>query len=731
MSRGLERDAIAMPPPSMPHHTSPGGRAHRDGMRKNERPSSRSSSGSSRSASRSSSRGSVAGLGGDGKGLFTFSGSGPKPSLQDYFERPASTERPGSMDRSEKSRKIDKEKRAKKDKKDRAKVSSHSTAGSPRSRAGSLFPLAHADHSTYISVAKADIYQVQNRLDKLERGNERSRSIATPRSSRRRNEIDAIKQNTLDVDNITKTTSDPLLLKLRLLEHLHGVMLHLECSVLQQTDRSSSRPFEPISTLRPSTGPSLGSSLAPASLSRLPAWLALVERVLELQQRLDEYATDPISTNKLGAGSLTADGLEELEDQITLLEEALGMESQRNRSLLEQHGSALHATLGRLKRAGAAVERIRERGVRHIQQESEEHLANSRKIADTMEKVRLDFEKKLADKEAERKKSKERVSELKDKLKSREKMDIRSGQAGEEEIVAALRQAEESRAACAAVETKAAKETEELRKSVEALKAQLDRANCKRGDDAEYHYQELEKIEEQHKQEMEELRQALGGDKKGSSVQTTSTQEAKAQADMDSDTLGALDVGLIEALTSQVAALEVDVARKEVQVKELADRLNNAEKGCAKEHDAEWKARSQSLQVALDAARNRQRQTSKAHELSMKEARMTTEEVLAEHSARGKHLAQQLQVKEDQLVKLKASLKVDTEPLQALREVLMDQTDAMKRVYDLRLARDKDESSKAAEALLRRCRVTEEKLKQEQTAHAALLKTVMSGRKHS
>ncbi|GAB5369330.1 hypothetical protein AAMO2058_001395700 [Amorphochlora amoebiformis] len=132
-----------------------------------------------------------------------------------------------------------------------------------------LYTINNADDQTYISMLKSDIYQIQRKLDKVQRILDQMLG-SRPQSARGR-EIRAIAEATSEVDSILKSSRKASHCKLRLQELLNEKMVQLETVVLRLAD--SARIFRNVSC-----------NYGAPSMSRLPAFLELVDQVMILHK---------------------------------------------------------------------------------------------------------------------------------------------------------------------------------------------------------------------------------------------------------------------------------------------------------------------------------------------------------------------------------------------------------------------------------------------------------------
>jgi hypothetical protein len=623
-----------------------------------------------------------------------------------------------------------------------------------------LFPLSHADQNTYVSVVKADIYQVQVRLDAINRGAP-GRSVSTPRSSKRRSEIDAIKQSTLDVETIVKETTDPMALKLKLLEHLSGIMVRLEINVLSQTEVAGVRPFSPFSpdSSRPSTS---GFNSAPASLSRLPSWLALVDRLGELGAKVEERSAgsgDSVKQNQLGAGSATNDCLEDLEEVIRKLLQELGLESlQATPSLLEQHGSALHATVGRLKRATSSLDLVRERGLRTLQQETEEARATARALGEKLEETRQSSQRNLK-KETERcaklqlaldehrgsssssaltssaSKSSPSSSSPAPSTSSSSSSSVESTEVAQltRSVKKLESEIQEYKDAAVITQKRTTRELESIQKKYDTVKDRLAEADRRRGDDAEEQYQEMQKLERKFareqarmSQEVAELTKELG--------EAEVAARAKPKA-MVSEVPVVSDTEL-HALQAQVQVQSLQMTDLTQQlVEETARRLSAAagegidenllaEVTTLRESNIKLRRQLQLGNESLLAAR-----LSDEQDLELKQLRMNLRQAKEQLQAAEEEV-RRMERREEQAVteigkRAEAMGKGDA-AAEALRSVMMEQSRAMKSGHDGKLRKITEDHARRLAEHTQGARILSEALTKEREANSMLVKKLLS-----
>jgi len=117
-----------------------------------------------------------------------------------------------------------------------------------------MYTLANAGEKTSIAVLKSDIFQVHLRLQKIKN----LANIGQRSQSRRRSEISAIQKGTSEVEKIIKSfpSDDVDKLRYQLVLLLNQKMIELESTVFN-------------------------ASLSP-SMSRLPVWLKLLDRHIEM-----------------------------------------------------------------------------------------------------------------------------------------------------------------------------------------------------------------------------------------------------------------------------------------------------------------------------------------------------------------------------------------------------------------------------------------------------------------
>lgn len=352
---------------------------------------------------------------------------------------------------------------------------------SPRMRTSSM-PLSHADADTYISVIKSDIFQVQMRMESLLRGIVRgadSRAM-TPSRSKRHQELVAIRDSTEDVEAISKTTKNPTELKLRLLEHLMSSMMQLENHVLKATERAASA--------RPSTA---GSRATSPGLSRLPSFLGVHDRLLELAQKVEEAKGGGDTSLGHTIASTFEETCDELEDHISKLEGALAMRPPTSTGRFSDRLSPIQQVLSRIKKAGTSIEMIRDRGVRYLQQESEEIKKTSRAIAETLETTRRDLTLKLKDTE-------ERLVRAQSSTPSAgaAAASASAATAAANANNAALdNKLEEYKQAAKSIEMLKNKEIERLQREIDRLKSKLAQEDKRRGEETERYIKDLSATE--------------------------------------------------------------------------------------------------------------------------------------------------------------------------------------------------------------------------------------------
>jgi len=131
-----------------------------------------------------------------------------------------------------------------------------------------IYTIESADDPTYISMLKSDIYQVQRRLEKAKRSLQQMMG-SRPTSARGR-DIHAITEATSEVDAVLKSAKKSKI-KLRLMELLNSKMVLLETVVLRLAD--GARVFRNVS-----------SNYGSPSMSRLPAFLEIIDQLLALQK---------------------------------------------------------------------------------------------------------------------------------------------------------------------------------------------------------------------------------------------------------------------------------------------------------------------------------------------------------------------------------------------------------------------------------------------------------------
>jgi len=371
---------------------------------------------------------------------------------------------------------------------------------------GSIFPLAHTPDNTYVSVVKSDIYQVQMRLEALVRSSTRSSGGDRPPSARtlgkRHAELEAMKTATQDVETVTANISDPTQMKLKLLEHLCGAMLQLEISLLLVTEPNSTRPFEGISS-RPG---SANSAVAPPSLSRLPSFLACVDRLIEFNGRIDEASSSSFSADGTGVGTAVNDMVEEIEDQVRMLEAELAMRpSSATPTLMEKQGSSIQALIGRLKRAGQSVEIVRERGIRFLQQEVKDSKKTTKEIGDVLDKARREFQAKEKESAKKISASETQIADLQAKLGK-----AGNGKGGDSKRVQDLEaKVKEFQGAASAIGSAKKKDIDGLAREVSTLKKKLDAEVKRRGEDADKQLRAIQKAEVKSNDETKTIRKQL------------------------------------------------------------------------------------------------------------------------------------------------------------------------------------------------------------------------------
>jgi len=124
-----------------------------------------------------------------------------------------------------------------------------------------MYTLGNADAKTSIAVLKSDIFQVHLRLQKMKNLINKGERP----QSRRRSEISAIKRGTSEVEEIIKSfpSEDVNQLRYQLVLLLNEKMIELESVVFKLTSKQRD-------------------SLRTPSMSRLPVWLKLLDRHVEI-----------------------------------------------------------------------------------------------------------------------------------------------------------------------------------------------------------------------------------------------------------------------------------------------------------------------------------------------------------------------------------------------------------------------------------------------------------------
>jgi len=374
--------------------------------------------------------------------------------------------------------------------------------------ASTIFPLAHTPDNTYISVVKSDIYQVQMRLESVVRSSNRSAGgDRSARAGKRHSELEAMKTATQDVETVTSNIEDPVELKLKLLEHLCGAMLQLEISILRATDSHSSRAFEGVVS-RPG---SANSAAAPPSLSRLPSFLALADRLLEFHNKLDDNkasagsGSDPLSSSSgMGIGTAVDDMVEDIEDQVQMLESDLAMPPlSSGHSIMEKQGSSVQALISRLRRVSSSIEAVRERGIRFLQQENKEAQKTSREMGEVLDKAKKDMTQQIQEAEFRASKAEKQVLELQQQLANGE------GGSSSKRVKELESQVKEFQTAASAISSTKSKDIEALARELQSCQKRLAAETARKGQDAEAHLKAVQTVELKYKSDTQKLRQQL------------------------------------------------------------------------------------------------------------------------------------------------------------------------------------------------------------------------------
>eukprot|EP00466_Bigelowiella_natans_P012180 jgi/Bigna1/128740/aug1.7_g3448 len=170
-----------------------------------------------------------------------------------------------------------------------------------------LYTINTADDPTYISMLKSDIYQVQRRLEKAKRG--LVQMMGSRPTSARGRDIHAITEATSEVDAIIRENAKKKSrIKLKLTELLNAKMVLLETVILRLAD--GARVFRNVSN-----------NYGAPSMSRLPAFLEIVDQLLALQRmaaRTPMKLDSEMELDKLDSAPLPK-AIKKLENQLQKL----------------------------------------------------------------------------------------------------------------------------------------------------------------------------------------------------------------------------------------------------------------------------------------------------------------------------------------------------------------------------------------------------------------------------
>lgn len=327
--------------------------------------------------------------------------------------------------------------------------------------------------SEYAAAVKADIYQVQVKLESLLRNADphlgRSKKLA---------EVAAIQQGTAELDAITKSTTNPVEQKLKLLEHLQQKMIELEQVALQVV--GAPRPDSPA-------GPQ----------TRLSTYMAVLDKLLGSDHSEAKHASSASSDSGslVTIDSMVEDALCAVEEQLRILEADVGSPDVAPVSVKGPANMTAHF-VARLQRAAHLVEIIREQGVRYIQKDLEETQKTSRSMGDVIDKVKSDLNAKLQA-------SEKAAADLRAKLDATSKL-------VEEWKSKALEREEKSKSA----ESKLKADNEKLSKSVQQLTAQLAEENRRRREDADTIVKDTASAHARFQSEISELKSQSGSQQK-------------------------------------------------------------------------------------------------------------------------------------------------------------------------------------------------------------------------
>ena len=492
----------------------------------------------------------------------------------------------------------------------------------PEESKHSAYCIAQTDDDTYESVLKSDIYKVQQQLERLDRRFTRLQKKRDRESgkgdngsfaARRRSEIRSIKKEASQIDELLGSTSNPVERKLRLLEYLNSRMVKVENVALKLT-QTTEEAEEYAASLADGVD---------ASFSRLPSFLALVDRVLAstnggtakktVSQPLEQThavvnnnsGTEVVEVASTEEGGLTRSekrviekAVEGLLESLTILQEDLGVQS------LDGEALSRSSLLAQVQVAGTAVDHLREKSIRFLQKEVEESLGNQREMGTKLAALRAELQSLKEEREKELEARDQTQAQLKSQLTQAAQAANSVRQQMDSKSVSLQTQLEECQKEVVALKTALEKEKADHAMSRAVSGKVLKEMEATLEDERERMSQEIDAVHQDYMEEQNQHQESL--QEKELAISRLNCQVGELHLKVDQ---------LNSCLATEKSTSEEQKAMFEKQIQYLNDTVKSVSEG-NKDGSAEivsslsqytesyWKETADKRQVEIDTLRS-------------------------------------------------------------------------------------------------------------------------------
>ncbi len=496
-----------------------------------------------------------------------------------------------------------------------------------------------------------------------------------PGSSRGR-DIRAITEATSEVDEIVKSAKKTSHCKLRLLELLNAKMVMLETTVLRLAD--GARVFRNVS-----------GNYGTASMSRLPAFLEIVDQLMVLQKAASRSARTRTDSEieESGPGPLPA-AINELEDEIKVLFAMLQLDMEVSEE------SGMSAT--RVAQCAADLKVIKAKGLRPLTARAVEAEATVSRLQNETEELH----KKLEEAYSVRTTSKVTLGAMSGSLVE-EKQQLAVLQREVENLRSTRGSADDATAeAVESVKTAMNEKVMEAQRELTATKADLAKARA----------------------DLAIAQESLDEVRKTSSLAKSKEELAVKSSTAEIERVRAENKSLIQRLK---------VSEEKNTVLEAAVKTNGGGQGLNENLVKELEAAKEELKVkqrSIDGLDMYMKDLSEKRDLEIEECKKTIKKLKADNLRESAAWKAEDNIKKEHIASLKALVDrpQEEEDDDSFEEILREEMRVMKATFELKMSKLKEELAQKSIACSREVRVLKDKL-EEESRHAKMYAAKLKG----